>query len=29
MGRFNYDFTPAHEQGLKLLDQILMRSELA
>lgn len=29
LGRFNYDFTPAHEQGLKLLDQILMRPEMA
>lgn len=29
LGRFNYDFTPAHEQGLKLLDQILMRPEPA
>lgn len=27
-GRFNYDFTPAHEQSLKLMDQILMRPEL-
>lgn len=27
LGRFNYDFTPAHATGLKLLDQILMRPE--